>query len=138
MGRRTSLALVDRPRVVDDEGDDRLAMELHGHDRQRRRQPEAGHDPELVGGVGDEVPQQAEDLGRVVHRPRHHTGEHGGAERMEPELEGRDDAEVAAAAPEAPEQVGVLLLAGDEKFAVGRDDVAGHEESMASPNLRMR
>ena len=43
---------------------------------------------------------------------------------MELEREVRDDAEVAAAAAKTPEQVGVVLLVGDDEVAVGRDDVA--------------
>ena len=42
---------------------------------------------------------------------------------MEPVLEGRDDPEVAAAAAQAPEQVGVLALARGHEAAVGGDDV---------------
>ena len=60
----------------------------------------------------------------VVHRPREHSRQHVGADRVELELERRDDPEVAAAAPETPEQVGVLLLARDHELAVGGDDVA--------------
>src|SRR6476661_4526193 len=42
---------------------------------------------------------------------------------MEPVLEGCDDPEVAAAAAQAPEQVGVLALARGQEAAVGGDDV---------------
>ncbi len=50
-------------------------------------------------------------------------GQHVRAERVELELERRDDPEVAAAAAQTPEQVGVLLLARDHELAVGGDDV---------------
>lgn len=49
---------------------------------------------------------------------------------MQHELEGGDDAEVAAAAVEAPEQVGVLALAGAHLVAAGGDDV-GRDEVVA-------
>ena len=44
---------------------------------------------------------------------------------MQPVLDRGDDAEVAAAASQAPEQVGVLLLGRAEEMAVGGDDVEG-------------
>jgi hypothetical protein len=43
---------------------------------------------------------------------------------VEPELELGDDAEVAAAAADAPEQVGVLVLAGAYHAAVGQHDLS--------------
>src|SRR3954447_24733504 len=42
------------------------------------------------------------------------------SERMESGLELRDDALVAAAAPQAPEELGVLVLAGADEPAVRR------------------
>ena len=45
------------------------------------------------------------------------------ARGMEPVLEGRDDPEVAAAAAQAPEQVGYLALARGHEAAVGGDNV---------------
>ncbi len=46
---------------------------------------------------------------------------------IEAELEARHDAEVAAAAADGPEQVGVLLLARGDDAAVGRDDLDGDQ-----------
>ena len=45
------------------------------------------------------------------------------ADRIEPVLEAGDDAEVPAAAPNRPEQVGVLGLAGDPQAPVGGHDL---------------
>ena len=45
---------------------------------------------------------------------------------MQPVLERGDDAKVAAAAPEAPEQVGVLVGADGERPPVGGDHVGGN------------
>ena len=42
---------------------------------------------------------------------------------MQPEEEGGDDPEVATAAPQRPEEIRVLLLAGGDEAAVGEDDV---------------
>jgi hypothetical protein len=44
---------------------------------------------------------------------------------MEPELERGDDAEVRPGAPDPPEQVGVLLLAGPNEPAIGRHHLDG-------------
>src|SRR5439155_15803014 len=46
-----------------------------------------------------------------------------GRDRVELELERGDDAEVAAAAPDAPEEVGILLGTGPHAPPVGGDDV---------------
>ena len=46
---------------------------------------------------------------------------------IQPELEVGDDAEVPAAAPHAPEEVGVLVLAGLHELAVGGDHVHGQQ-----------
>ena len=44
-------------------------------------------------------------------------------DRVQLEEEAGDDAEIAAAAAQRPEQVGVLLLAGGDEAAVGQHDV---------------
>jgi hypothetical protein len=46
---------------------------------------------------------------------------------VQPELEGGDDAEVAAAAADRPEQVGVLPLAGPHALAVGQHQLGGEQ-----------
>ena len=46
---------------------------------------------------------------------------------MQPELERGRDAEVAAAAAQPPQQLGVLVLAGVHELAVGGDDVGGEQ-----------
>ena len=46
---------------------------------------------------------------------------------MQPELEGGDDAEVAAAAADGPEQIRVLVGRGPQDPAVGGDDLGGDE-----------
>ena len=56
---------------------------------------------------------------------------------MQRELERRHDAEVAAAAPQGPQQVGVLVLAGADQPPVGRHDLGRDEvvdrEPVAAP-----
>jgi hypothetical protein len=46
---------------------------------------------------------------------------------MQPVLELRDDAEIAAPATQSPEQVLVLSRAGCEQPPIGGDDVSGQE-----------
>ena len=46
---------------------------------------------------------------------------------MEPELEARDDAEVAAAAADRPEEVRVALVVDLQDPAVGEDDLGGEQ-----------
>jgi hypothetical protein len=55
---------------------------------------------------------------------------------VQPELELGDDAEVAAAAADAPEQVGVLVLAGPYHPAVGEDDLSRDEVVAGQAELR--
>jgi hypothetical protein len=85
------------------------------------------HHTELVRGLGVQVVEQPQDLGGFVHGPGHDAGEHRWAERAEAELERGDHPEVATAAPQPPEQVRVLLLAGHEQLGVRGDDVTGDE-----------
>src|SRR3712207_3765735 len=49
------------------------------------------------------------------------------AGRMDAELERGDDAEVAPAAAESPEEIGVLLRVHPDELPVGGDDVCGDE-----------
>ena len=72
----------------------------------------AGRDLEqgaqLVGLVGCQLGVPGEHVGGPVGREQHGTAEHGG-DRVQPVLEHGDDAEVAATAPQRPEQIGVLV-----------------------------
>ena len=102
-------------------------MQPVGEDRERRRQPEISHDPHLVWRVGDEVSEEAQHLASLGHGPHQQTGEHGRAERVKLVFEGCDDAEVAAAAAQRPEQFGMFIVTCHQKLAVGGDDVAGQE-----------
>nr|WP_239640384.1 hypothetical protein [Halogeometricum pallidum] len=77
---------------------------------------------DLVRGIGDELAVGGHHLGRIVERTDKQAREHLGTDLVEVELEGRDDTEVAAA-PEPPEEVGVLVLAGVDETTVGRDHV---------------
>ncbi len=54
---------------------------------------------------------------------------------MEVVLEGRHDAEVAAAAANRPEEVGVLVRAGTQDITVGGDDLDGEQVVDRQPKL---
>ena len=54
---------------------------------------------------------------------------------MQPELELRDDAEVATAAAQCPEQVGMGVWRGAQHPSVGGDDLRGHQVVHAQPEL---
>ena len=76
---------------------------------------------QLIRQVAREVAVEAHDLLGAVARIEDGAGGHGRADRVQVELEGGDDAEVAASAAQAPEEVGVLRRARGEDLAVGGD-----------------
>ena len=80
-------------------------------------------------------PQAAEDGGGLGPRVEDDEEEDLGADLVEFVLEARHDAEVAAAAPQGPEQVGVLRRVGRQEAAVGRDDAGRAEGVAAEPVL---
>src|SRR3546814_9175264 len=82
---------------------------------------------ELVGSVADEVAVEPEDLPGVGRVPEAGPGQNGGPDGVQAELERGDHAEVAAAAPQRPKQVGVLVLARPQQLPVGGTDVDGGE-----------
>ena len=72
-------------------------------------------------------------LDGVDGRAEHHLR----ADRMQRELETGDDTEIAAAAFQRPQQVGIFIGRGMHQPAVGRDHVGGHEivdrQAIAAP-----
>ena len=68
-----------------------------------------------VVGVGDVVEHRAADDRAVL------------ADVVAAERERRDDAEVAAAAAQRPEEIGVRVIAGGDEAAVGEHDVGGEQ-----------
>ena len=92
--------------------------------------------PELVGRVGDEVPVEAQDVGRVLGRPEDRSGHDSRAEWVQREPERADDAEVPAAASQRPEQVGVVVGRRPHDVAcrgdhLGLDEVVDGEPVLA-------
>ena len=108
-GARTRLALVDGSGVADDDADDRVAAHRLGHEVGGRRGDEGDAAAHLVGGVLHEVAPEPHDLARHRRRVHEHPAEHDRSDRVQLKGELGDDAEVAAAAAQRPEQVGVLV-----------------------------
>src|SRR2546430_5265911 len=98
-----------------------------GDEGQRRRLPVDDDRHQLVRRVGERVAVEASHLGRVFHRPEDWPGHHLRPQGVEPELELGDDPEVAAAAANAPEEVGVLILARLDELTVGGDQIDGEQ-----------
>jgi hypothetical protein len=117
-----SLPGVNRPRPAQDHGHDQLTAEIRRHERNRRRLAVDHDRHQLVRRLRYPVAVEAQNLRRLAHRPEDRPCQHGRADRVEAELELGDDAEVAAAAAQAPEQVLILGLACPHELAIG-----GHE-----------
>ena len=100
------------------------AVPLWRDERRRRRRQEARARLSLVGRRGVEVAEApaaaARALGGVEEREAAVTI---GADRVSVELERGHDAEVAAAAAQRPEQLGVLVLARMDPLAGRRDEL---------------
>ena len=112
-----------------------LAVPFLRDHRQRRcghQRDEAG---DVVGRVRRPVPEEPEQSSRIVRRIEDRPGVHDRPDRVQCELELRDDAEVPAAAPQAPEELGVLRLGCVDDPAVGGDDLRGEEVVAREPVL---
>ena len=114
--------LVAEVRGLDDH--DLAAAERRRHLRDRRKLQQATDRGHLLGDGARPVGPRGEHLARAVHRPDEPAGERLG-DGVERDLDRRDDAEAAAAAPERPEEVRVRLGVGPHDLAVGGDDLGG-------------
>ncbi len=109
--------------VAECEHHDFPAVPVLGQKRQRRRLAQHHPDGQLVGRLGDEAAVAVEQLPGLAERMHDQAGQHLGADRVEPELERGHDAEIAAAAADRPEQVGMFARARMAQLAVGGDHV---------------
>ena len=119
------LAFVERPGVNEQRQDDRLADVLLRDERQRRRRAEdVGDQRQLLGRGIRDLDEPGERL------RRRGDGEHPAGDRVhrvQPIVEARHDAEVAAAAADRPEQVGLVRLVDVEDAAVGSHDFGSEQ-----------
>ena len=102
-------------------------MQLGGEVGNRRERPEDGGAGDLVGRAVERVAEAGEHLARLLHGVVDLSLVEGRPMRMRRVLERGHDAEVPAAAPKGPEEVGVLVLARAEVAPVGGDELAGDE-----------
>src|SRR4249919_1373643 len=116
-----ALAVLDRPGVAAGDGDGRPEVQFLADSWQRRDRAEPNDVAELVRRVGDEFAVEAQDVGGVLGRPEYRSGRDGGADGVQREPERADDAEVPAAAPQRPEQVGVIVGRCLDDVALGGD-----------------
>ena len=107
-------------------------MQLLGERWSRRDRQEGKEPADLVGCRGHEVAVPGQQLGGVVHVVQHRPGEDC-RDRMAPERERRDDAEVPAAATQRPEEVGLAFGVGLDDRTVGEDDLRRDEAVYGQP-----
>ena len=81
---------------------------------------------QLVGRVGQELPIPGEDFFCPIERPERGSTDDR-RDRVEAKRERGNDAEVAAAPSERPEEVGISILGGGHEAAVGEHDVGRDE-----------
>lgn len=131
-GAERLLALVDGTRIGDDEGEGGLSLLLGREALDLGHLEDEGVALQRVGRIGQEVPGEADRLGRDVVAMKDRPGEDLGPHLVKSQLERGDDPEVAAAPTQRPEKVRVLVLAGAHPLAgrrhhVRRDDVVEGE-----------
>ena len=122
-----TLALLDVAGVAAGHRDDGLADKVGRNRRERRRQPLDHDRRQVVRALGDPVAVEAEHPLGLLDRPEHRAPHDLRTQLDQPELERRHHAEVAAATPQRPEQVGVLVVAGVDEIALRRHQVHAGE-----------
>ncbi len=130
-----ALALVGITAVRHDHADHRVSLHLGRHERRGwcgdEREP-AAH---LVGRAEHEVAVEAHEVAPHRRWEDQHAAEKQRRDRVQLEVERGHDAEVAASAPEAPEQIGVLVGGRDHLASVrghhlGLDEVVAGEPEL--------
>ena len=121
------LAFLERADVTEGKGDHGCAVEMGGHERCGRRRLEGEHHHLVVPGLGHVLAVEAQGFGGALGRVQDDPARHDGADGVQTILEGGHQAQIAAAAAQAPEQVGVVGGARRQQAAVGGDDVGRQE-----------
>ena len=120
-------ALLGLAGVHGDDRDDRLAVHRLGKERRGRSGREVDQRGHLVRQLARPVAVEPQDLFGAVARKEDRAGQQHRSDGMQPVLQRGRDPEVPAAATQAPEQLGVLVLARVHELAVGGDDVGGEQ-----------
>ena len=97
----------------------------------------AEREAELVGRLAHHVAPQPQKLAPALGAVKDKAGEDLGAEGVEAELEPRDDAEVAAAPAQGPEQIRVLVIGGADDAPVGGHELGGEQVVDREPVLAL-
>ncbi len=129
------LAVLDGSRPARDHRDERVAVPILRDERERGRDLERRERAHLLGGVGDVLAEEPQDVLGLVELVEHRSAVDV-LDRVEPELEGGHDPEVPAAPADRPEQVVVFGRARDEEppvggHHVGRDQVVARQAEPA-------
>ena len=109
-------------RVAPDDSADLAQVELLGEGRRRWNRSEGEEAVQLPGSVWQEVPISPQHLRALLDRPEGRAADDR-VHLMEAEKERSDDAEIAAAAPDRPMKVTVLIRRGADPLAVGEHDL---------------
>ena len=122
--REQRLAFRERSRVADEQRDDRLAVHVLRQPRRRRRDAQRRDAGQLARRLGGELADRSSSTS-AASSPRHATAPPriSGPTGCSSVFEAGDDAEVAAAAAQRPEQIRVLVLAGADDSPVGGDEI---------------
>ncbi len=132
-------ALVETAGPAEHDPDGRLPPGRLRDEVGRGRGHERDAGAERVGGVRHEVAPELDHLAGEVPGVEQHPAEHRRTDLVQAERELRDDAEVAAAPTQRPEQVGVLVPRGGDHLPVRGDDprleqvVAGQAAATLQP-----
>jgi hypothetical protein len=119
------LTLLERPGIAGADHHHCAPVQMFGYARYRRGGAKPHDRAELVGSLADEIAVKAEDLSNISRIPEDGPRQNNGPDGVEAELERGDDAEVAAAPSQRPEQVGVLVLGRAQPLAAGRHEIDG-------------
>src|SRR6266498_5612130 len=91
------------------------------------RNGDEGKEPvDLIRRLGNELPVPFHDVCGLIHLPQHWAGTHR-MNRMRLKQKRGDHAEVPATPANSPEQVAILVSAGNNEFPIGQDDVSREE-----------
>ena len=112
---------------------DLLVVPVLGEEGRRRRSGQVDECGKLVRHVLEQVAPATHHLDRLFAGVEDETAEHDGTDWMQGEFESGDDPEVAAAAPERPEQLRILRLGGVHDRSVGGYHFNGEEVVAGEP-----
>ena len=139
MGRTRAVAglfgaLDERAEVACGEHDHPFAVQFPGHERCGRGGDQGGVEAEGIGRYLGQVEKRPQRVAAAIERMHHHARVHRERERVQPEREAGDHAEVAAAAAQPPQQLGLLVLIDLHYRSVGGDQL-GDDQVVAGQSV---